>query len=99
MNDKEMTIRVRKIVTTLWLDASQMRIRVTRNVVNFQGHVVKLNAPPREADGKETDLRRLDDEIRSLKGFRGVAYFFDNWQREANGAWRYIGKKKSDDRH
>jgi hypothetical protein len=93
-----MTVFVRKIVTSNWLDVAQIRIRVTRNVVNFQGHVEKLNAQPKDKEGNEMDLRRIDDEIRALKGFRGVAYFFDNWQRDPVGAWRYTGKKKPEDR-
>ena len=93
MTDHQMTVLVRKIVTSNWLDVTQIRIRVTRNVVNFQGHVEKLNAPPKDREGSEIDLRRIDDEIRSLKGFRGAAYFFDNWQRDPTGAWRYTGRK------
>ena len=92
--DTDMTIKVRKIVTGNWIDVSQVRIRVTRCVVNFQGHIASVAGDPATAEGTEAGMRRLDDEIRNLKGFRGAAYLLDNWMRESSGGWRYVGKKK-----
>lgn len=88
--DTDMTSRVRKIVTGNWVDLSQVRIRVTRGVVNLQGHITSVAG----GEGSEAGMRRIDGEIRALKGFRGVSYLLDNWVHEANGGWRYLGKKK-----
>lgn len=94
--DHQMAVLVRKIITSNWLDVSQIRIRVTRGVINLQGRVEKIGGNPDEKEGTEAGMRKLDDELRSLKGFRGVAYFFDNWIRESNGSWRCISHKKED---
>jgi len=94
-NDHQMAVLVRKIVTSNWLDVSQIRIRVTRSVVNLQGHVEKIDAPPDQREGNEATMRRLDEEIRALKGFRGAAYFFDNWLRDPTGGWRCTTRKKT----
>lgn len=94
-----MTIHVRKIITANWIDVSQIRIRVVRGVVNLQGHVEKVGGNPDEREGTEPGMRKLDDELRGLKGFRGIAYFFDNWIREPTGFWRCTSKKKEEKRH
>jgi hypothetical protein len=89
-----MAVKVRKIITGNWLDVSQIRIRVTRGVVNLQGHVVTVGGDAQHPEGSEAGMRKLDDELRSLKGFRGVAYLFDNWIRESAGGWRSLSKKR-----
>jgi hypothetical protein len=53
-----------------------------------------VDATPDQREATEAGMRKLDDELRTLKNFRGVAYFFDNWMREATGGWRRIGQKK-----
>lgn len=93
-DDTDMAVKVRKIITGNWLDVSQIRIRVTRGVINLQGHIQTVGGDPDSRDGTEAGMRKLDDELRTLKKFRGAAYFFDNWQREAAGGWRRIGKKR-----
>ncbi|MCX7886227.1 MAG: hypothetical protein N3B01_03075 [Verrucomicrobiae bacterium] len=89
-----MAVQVRKLITSNWLDVSQIRIRVIRGVITLQGHVEKLGAPSEEKEGTEAVMRKLDEELRALKGFRGVAYLLDNWIREPTGTWRYTGKKR-----
>ena len=89
-----MAVKARKIITGNWLDVSQIRIRVTRCVINLQGHVQTVGGDPTTREGSEAGLRKLDDELRGLKKFRGVAYFFDNWQRDPTGGWRSLNKKK-----
>jgi hypothetical protein len=93
-DDRQMTILVRKTITSNWLDASQIRIRVIRGIVNLQGHVEKVGGNPDEKEGTEAGMRKLDDELRALKGFRGTAYFLDNWIRDPTGGWRCTSKKK-----
>lgn len=97
-DDHQMAIQVRKLITSNWLDVSQIRIRVIRGVITLQGHVEKLGGSPEEKEGTEAGMRKLDEELRALKGFRGVAYFLDNWIREPTGAWRYMGKKRESQR-
>jgi hypothetical protein len=93
-DDRQMSILVRKIITSNWLDVSQIRIRVIRGVINLQGHVEKVGGNPDEKEGTEAGMRKLDDELRALKGFRGIAYFFDNWIRDPSGGWRCISKTR-----
>jgi hypothetical protein len=62
--------------------------------VNLQGHIASVAGDPATAEGTEAVMRRLDDEIRGLKGFRGVSYLLDNWVREPTGGWRYAGRKR-----
>jgi len=97
-DDRQMSIQVRKLITSNWLDVSQIRIRVIRGVITLQGHVEKIGANPGEKEGTEAGMRKLDEELRALKGFRGVAYLFDNWIREPTGAWRNISKKREEKR-
>jgi hypothetical protein len=92
--DTDMSSKVRRIVTGNWVDVSQVRIRVTRGVVNLQGHISSVTGDPATAEGSEADMRRIDDEIRILKGFRGVSHLLDNWVREASGGWRCLGRKR-----
>ncbi|MBM3858425.1 MAG: hypothetical protein FJ395_02105 [Verrucomicrobia bacterium] len=92
-DDRQMTIQVRKLITSNWIDVSQIRIRVIRGVITLQGHVEKIGGAPGEKQGTEAGMRKLDDELRSLKGFRGLAYFLDNWIRDPTGAWRCTTKK------
>ncbi len=98
LDDRQMSILVRKLITSNWLDVSQIRIRVIRGVINLQGHIEKVGSNPDEKEGTETGMRKLDDELRSIKGFRGIAYFFDNWIRYPSGGWRCTSKKR-DDKH
>jgi hypothetical protein len=93
-DDAKMTSQVRKIVTANWLDISEIRVRVTRGVVHFQGHVKSISGDPQNPEGTEAGMRKLDEDVRNLKGFRGVAYSFDNWLRDTTGGWRQLGKKK-----
>lgn len=97
-DDRQMLILVRKLITSNWIDVSLVRIRVIRGVINLQGHVEKVGGRPDEKEGTEAGMRKLDDELHALKGFRGIAYFFDNWIREPTGAWRCTTRKR-DDKH
>jgi hypothetical protein len=92
--DTDMAAKARKIITSNWIDVSQVRIRVTRCVINLQGHVQTVGGDPDSREGTEGGMRKMDEELRALRGFRGIAYFFDNWQREPTGGWRCLSKKK-----
>ena len=89
-----MTATARKLLVGNWFDISLVRIRVTRGVINLQGHAQKTSEGTLDLRQVEASLRKLDDELRSMAGFRGVAYFFDNWIREPTGSWRYIGPRE-----
>ena len=91
--DVKLNARVRKIVTSNWLDISQIRTRVTRGVIHFQGHVTRIGEDPKSPESNEPFLEKLDEQIRSLPGFRGAHFAFDNWRREPTGVWSFTGKK------
>jgi hypothetical protein len=92
-DDVKINAKARKLVIANWLDISQIRIRVTRGVIHFQGTVSRLGEDPRNPESNEPFLCKLDEQIRLLPGFRGAHYAFDNWRREPTGIWRYTGKK------
>ncbi len=92
-NDVKTNARVRKIVTGNWLDIAQVRCRVTRGVIHLQGHLSRHGEDPQSPESNEPFLRKLDEQLRLLPGFRGVHYAFDNWRREPTGLWRFIGRK------
>jgi hypothetical protein len=92
--DAQLNSRVRKLIVANWLDISLIRSRVARGVIHLQGHVQKLGEGAHERRQVEQSLRKLDDDLRALPGFRGAAYLFDNWARESTGAWRYLGREK-----
>jgi hypothetical protein len=92
-DDVKLNAKVRKLVIANWLDISQIRTRVTRGVISFQGHVQRLGEDPRAPESNEPFLCKLDEQIRMLPGFRGAHYAFDNWRRAPTGAWLFTGRK------
>jgi hypothetical protein len=92
-DDVKLNAKVRKLVIGNWLDISQIRTRVTRGVIHFQGQIRRPGEDPRNPESNEPFLSKLDEEIRRLPGFRGAHFDFDNWRREPTGHWRFTGKK------
>ncbi len=90
----EIVAQARRIITANWFDISQIRLRVGHGVVHLQGHIQKLGGAAGDHRDMENSLRKLDDDLRTLPGWRGCAYLFDNWQQEATGGWRHIGHEK-----
>jgi len=92
-DDVQLNSRARKIVTANWLDISQLRIRVTRGAISIQGRIRKLTEKQDERDGDPSSLRKLDDDLRGLRGVRGVTYRLDNWRRDPTGSWLCTERK------
>ncbi len=92
-DDVKMTSMARKLIVRNWLDISRLRVRVTRGVIFVSGRIYKLTGGPSEREGDEAGLRKLDEDLHSVPGVRGVAYQLENWTREASGAWRKLGQK------
>jgi hypothetical protein len=93
-NDVKLCAKARKVVASCWLDLSRIRIRVTRGVIHLQGTVARLGEDPRDPEANAPFLTRLDDQLHLLPGYRGINYTFDNWRRETNGTWTFLGKTK-----
>jgi len=96
-DDTKLTAAARKIIIGNWFDISLVRVKAIRGVVHLQGHMAKTSGGSADLKQVEAALRKMDDGLRSLKGFRGVAYLFDNWIREATGGWRFTGSRAEKD--
>jgi hypothetical protein len=92
-DDPKLNAATRKLVVSLWFDIALIRVRVTRGVIHLSGHIQKAGGGESDPRQTEASLRKLDEELRAQPGFRGVAFLFDNWNREPTGGWRYIGPK------
>ena len=92
-DDVKLNAKIRKLVVANWLDIAQICTRATRGVIHFHGHVFRLGEDPHEPESNEPFLRKLDEQIRLLPGFRGAHFAFDNWRREPTGSWRFTGRK------
>ncbi|MCG3150424.1 MAG: hypothetical protein PCFJNLEI_03910 [Verrucomicrobiae bacterium] len=92
-DDVKLCAKSRKVVAACWLDISRVRIRVTRGIIHLQGTVIRIGEDPRDPEANEPYLEKLDEQLHTLPGFRAIQYTFDNWRRETNGSWRYLGKK------
>ena len=96
-DDTKLNSAARKLVVSNWFDTSLLRVRVTRGVIHLQGHIQRVGEGDAQLRQIEANLRRLDEELRMLRGFRGVTYLFDNWRRDAVGGWRFLGTKRERD--
>jgi hypothetical protein len=92
-DDVKFNSKARRLITANWLDISQIRVRTVRAVVHLQGHVQRIGEDPRNPEANEPFLFKLDEQLRSLPGFRGAHYTFDNWTLEPTGTWRFTGRK------
>jgi len=92
-DDVQLNSRTRRIITANWFDISHLRIRVTRGTISIQGRIRKLTDQRDDRDGDPSSLRKLDDELRGLRGVRSVTYRLDNWRREPSGAWQCTERK------
>jgi len=96
LDDKKILIRARKVVVSNWFNVQQVRVRVTRSVINIHGHIQRLMGTDNEREGDESSLRRLDADLRAIPSCRGVLYELDNWVYEMSGAWRRLRSKKAE---
>jgi hypothetical protein len=92
-DDVQINSRVRRAVSANWFDITLLRIRTTRGVISIQGRIHKLSEKKDERDGDPSSLKKLHDDLRALRGVRGVNYHLDNWRREPSGNWHCTERK------
>lgn len=85
VEDRVIAVAVRRVLTALWVDITQVNVRTTRGVVYLGGHLQRMTAS--HAEFQEQTLRELDARLRQIRGVRDVKYRFDNWQRTLSGQW------------
>ena len=88
MEDKEFTAKLRRVIVSHWLEVSLMRVRVVRGLVLLGGKIQKVGEGADKLKVIAATLRKLDNELRTLRGVRGVTYDFENWVQLPSGAWR-----------
>lgn len=91
--DVKLCAKTRKVVIGCWLDISRIRIRVTRGVIHLQGTVTRIGEDPKDPESNAPFLEKLNEQLHTLPGLRGVHYGFDNWRMEKAGVWTYTGKR------
>lgn len=72
----------------MWVDITQINIRVTRGIVYLSGHLVRMTASHSEFDPQ--NLRELDSRLRRIREAQDVKYRLSNWQRNLHGDWSPI---------
>jgi len=92
-DDVKLNSQVRKVITACRIDLAMLRIRVTRGIVHLTGSIKRMGEDRRNPEENESSLERLDAQLRTLPGYRGITYTFDNWRREPTGTWRFTGKR------
>ena len=92
-DDVKLNSQVRKVITACRIDLAMLRIRVTRGIVHLSGNIKRMGEDRRGPEENESSLEKLDRQLRTLPGYRGITYTFDNWRREPTGSWRYTGKR------
>ena len=92
-DDVMMTAAARKILISSRFDVTQVRIKSVRGVITMQGRFEKMAGEKVTMDQMLGTLKRMDDSLRSLKGFRGAAFMLDNWARESTGTWTFKGSR------
>ncbi len=97
MEDKELTAKLRRVIVSNWFEVSLMRIRVVRGLVILGGKVNKVGEGAEKPRVISATLRKLDGELRTLRGVRGVNYDFENWVQLPSGAWRLRGLEQDED--
>jgi hypothetical protein len=92
-DDVKLNAKVRKVIASCRLDLSLLRVRVTRGIVHLSGSVTRMGEDKGDPEANEASLERLDAQLRTLPGYRGINYTFENWRREPTGTWLYTGKR------
>ena len=90
-DDVKLNAKVRKVIAACRVDLAMIRIRVTRGIVHLSGSVKRMGEGHNDPKENSAALEKLDALIRTLPGYRGINYTFDNWRREPTGAWQYTG--------
>lgn len=90
VEDKLTNVAVRRILTSCWVDITQVTVRTTGGVVYLIGTIKRMTAS--HQDLSESVLREMDLRIRKLGGVRDVKYQLDNWERKLTALWVPIVK-------
>jgi hypothetical protein len=93
VEDRVITVAVRRVLTAMWLDITQVRVRVTRSVVYLTGHAQRMTASHIELTPEI--LREMDTRLRRLPNVRDVKYRLDNWRRYLDGSWSVASPEQS----
>jgi hypothetical protein len=85
IEDRVITVAVRRVLTAMWVDITQVNVRATRSMVYLAGHLQRMTAS--HIDFTPEALRELDARLRRLPNVRDVKYRLDNWRRGLDGSW------------
>jgi hypothetical protein len=85
VEDKQINAAARRVLTSLWVDITQVHVSTTRGSLRVSGHLQRMTAT--HADLTETNLVEIDRRLRSVPGVRDVQYALDNWQQTLQGQW------------
>ena len=85
LNDKDVTIAVRKILVKNWVDIAKIRIRVTGGVAILTGTIGKTYAAE-DATVDPKFLSSVDHGLQTVKGLRRIRFQFSNWTKDG-GEW------------
>jgi hypothetical protein len=85
LEDNLITVSVRRVLTSSWVDITAVNIRTTRGVVYITGMLQRMTY--QHADMYPKMLQHLDLTVRNLPGVRDVKYNLNNWEQNLHGAW------------
>jgi hypothetical protein len=86
VEDKLINVAVRRLLTSLWVDITQVQVRTTAGVIYLSGHLQRMTAS--HQDFSDTVLREMDIRLRKISGVRDVKYQLDNWERKLTALWQ-----------
>jgi hypothetical protein len=86
VEDKIINVAVRRILTSLWADITQVQVRTTGGVVYLSGMLKRMTAS--HQDFSDTVLREMDIRLRKITGVRDVKYQLVNWERKLTAHWQ-----------
>ena len=85
VEDKQINVAVRRILTSLWVDITLVQVRTTAGVVYLSGMLKRMTASHQSLS--DTVLREMDIRLRKISGVRDVKYQLLNWERKNTGYW------------
>jgi hypothetical protein len=84
-DDKAINAAARRVLTSLWVDITQVLVSTTRGNVRISGHLERMTAS--QSEFHEAALTEMDRRVRAVSGVRSVQYALDNWQQTMQGRW------------
>ena len=97
VDDKDLISKIRRVIVSNWFEVSVMRTRVIRGLVLLSGKVNKQGEGAEKPKVIAGSLRKLDGELRAVRGVRSVSYDFENWVQLPSGAWRIRGQEEDEE--